>query len=201
MADDQLIMGTSAQPPVAARTMAEFVDLAGLGDDAKGALQPSHGPKEYMQALVARSLHADAVRFLAHALPKREGIWWAWVCARRACGDPPAPAAKTALDATERWITQPTDENRRAAMRAAEAAGVATPAGCTALAAFLSGGSLGPENTPPVPPGELLSAKAITGAVVSSAVSGDPTKAPERFQAFIAQGLDVVNRLHLWGAA
>jgi hypothetical protein len=193
-------MTTSAQPPVAARTMAEFVDLAELGDDAKAALQPSHGPKQYMQALVEQALHADAVRFLAHALPKREGIWWAWVCARRASGDAPPPAAKEALDATERWISQPTDANRRAAMRAAEAAGVATPAGCTALAVFLSGGSLGPENTPPVQPGELLTAKAITGAVISSAITGDPSKSPERFQSFIGQGLDVVNRLNLWGA-
>jgi hypothetical protein len=193
-------MATSAQPPVAARTMAEFIELAELGDDAKAMLQPSHGPRQYMQALVEGALHADAVRFLAHALPKREGIWWAWVCARRASGDPPSPLAKDALDATERWITQPTDANRRAAMRAAEAAGVASPAGCTALAVFLSGGSLGPEHTPPVPPGELLAAKAICGAVVSSAVSGEPAKAPERFQSFIGQGLDVVNRLNLWGA-
>jgi hypothetical protein len=36
--------------------------------------------------------------------------------------------------------------------------------------------------------------------VVSAAVTGDASKAPERFQAFIAQGLDVVNRLQLWGA-
>ncbi|MGH7646766.1 MAG: DUF6931 family protein [Gemmatimonadaceae bacterium] len=127
-------------------------------------------------------------------------MWWAWVCARRASGDAAPPAAKEALDATERWISQPTDANRRAAMRAAEAAGVATPAGCTALAVFLSGGSLGPENTPPVPPGELLTAKAITGAVISSAITGDPAKAPERFQSFIGQGLEVVNRLNLWGA-
>ena len=178
--------------------MSEFVDLAGLGDDAKQALQPTHGPREYMNALVRQALHVDAVRFLAHALPKREGIWWAWVCARRAAGDTPSPSAQAALDATERWIGQPTDENRRAAMQAAEAAGVATPAGCTALAAFLSGGSLGPAHTPPVPPGEFLTAKAITGAVVASAVSREPEKAPERFQAFIAQGLDVVNRLQLW---
>lgn len=192
-------MATSAQPPVAARTMTEFVDLAGLGDDAKQALAPSHGPREYLQALLDRALHVDAVRFLAHALPKREGIWWAWVCARRAAGDAPSASAQAALDATERWITQPSDENRRATITAAEGAGLGTPAGCTALAAFLSGGSLGPTNAPPVPPGEFLTAQAITGAVVSAAVIREPERAPERFQAFIAQGLDVVNRLGLWG--
>ncbi len=192
-------MAATTRPPVAARTMAEFIDLAALGDDAKAALAPTHGPRQYVQALLDRSLHVDAVRFLAHALHKREGIWWAWVCARRAYGDVPEPPAKAALDATEKWITQPTDENRRAAMRAAEAAGFGSPAGCTALAAFLSGGSLGPAETPPVPPSELLTAKAITGAVTSAAVSGDASKAVERFQGFIAQGLDVVNRLQLWG--
>lgn len=192
-------MTTSAQPPVAARTMADFIDLAGLGDDAKGALAPTHGPRQYVQALLDQKLYPDAVRFLAHALPKRECIWWAWVCARRASSEMPGPKDAAALDATEKWITQPTDENRRAAMRAAEAAGFATPAGCTALAVFVSGGSLGPASTPPVPPGELLTAKVITGAVVAAAVTGDAAKAPERFQSFIAQGLDVVNRLQLWG--
>ena len=194
-------MTTGTQPPVAARTMAEFVELAGLGDDAKALLEPAHGPREYMQALVAAACYPDAVRFLAHALPKREGIWWAWVCARRSVGDAPPAPVKAALDATERWITQPTDENRRAAMKAAEAAELSSPAGSAALAVFLSGGSLGPPDTPPVPPGEFLTARAITGAIVAAAVSSEPVKAPERFQSFIAQGLDVVNRLHLWGAA
>lgn len=194
-------MTTNAQPPVAARTMADFVELAGLGDDAKAALRPAHGPREYLQALVDEPLYPDAVRFLAHALPKREGIWWAWVCARRAAGDAPPPAIKAALDATEHWITQPSDESRRAAMRAAQVAELSTPAGCAALAVFLSGGSMGPPDTPPVPPGEFLTARAITGAIIAAAVSTEPANAPEKFRTFIAQGLDVVNRLKLWGAA
>jgi len=194
-------MTTSAQPPVAARTMSDFIELAGLGDEAKVALAPTHGPAQYVQTLLDAKLYPDAVRFLAHALPKREGIWWAWVCARRAATEAPTPRDAAALEATERWITQPTDDNRRAAMRAAEAVGLATPAGCTALAAFVSGGSLGPAHTPPVQPGEFLTAKAITGAVVAAAVCGDASKAPERFQSFIAQGLDVVNRLKLWGGS
>ena len=93
-------MATTTQPPVAARTMAEFIDLAGLGDDAKAVLVPAHGPRQYVQALLDQALHADAVRFLAHALPKREGIWWAWVCARRVSGEPPAPAAASSCSAS-----------------------------------------------------------------------------------------------------
>ena len=34
-------------------------------------------------------------------------MWWAWVCARKASGAKPEPPVKTALEATERWIIQP----------------------------------------------------------------------------------------------
>jgi hypothetical protein len=194
-------MSTQPSPPPGARTLAEFCALAELGDEARALLTPAHRPREFVELLAARGLFPDAVRFLAHALPKREGIWWAWVCAKRADGDTPPPVRKAALDATERWITQPTDENRRAAMRAAEAATFGTAAGCTALAVFFSGGSLGPPDQAVVPPGEFLSAKALTGAVKLAAVSTEPEKAPEKFRGFIAQGLDVVSKLKLWGEA
>ncbi|SPE38312.1 Putative secreted protein (fragment) [Candidatus Sulfopaludibacter sp. SbA3] len=96
------------------------------------------------------------------------------------------------------WISQPTDEHRRAAHAAAEAAQFSTPAGCAGLAAFFSGGSLAPPDSPAVPPGEFLTAKAVSGAVIFAAVSNEPAKAPEKFKQFLAQGLDVTVRLKLW---
>lgn len=178
--------------------MPEFCELAGLGDEAKALLRPDHGPRAFVDLLTEQNQHPDAVRFIAHALPKREAIWWAWVCARRAAGESPKPEIAAALAATEKWVTQPTEDNRRAAMSAGEAATFGTPAGCTALAVFLSGGSLGPADTPPVPPGELMTAKAVAGAIIAAAVITQPERAPEQFRAFIAQGLDVVDKLKLW---
>lgn len=164
-------------------------------------LQPTDGPREFLRTLVEGEHFADAVRFVAHALPTREGIWWAWVCARRAAGAEPPPAIRAALDATERWITQPTDEHRRLAMRTAEAAQFSTPAGCAALAVYFSGGSIAPADTPPVPAPEFVSAKAIAGAVIAAAVTPDPAQAADKFRAFVAQGLEVVDKLQLWGGA
>jgi hypothetical protein len=66
------------------------------------------------------------------------------------------------------------------------------------LAAFFSGGSLGPPEAPPVPPGEYLTAKAVSGAVIFAAVAVEPEKAGEKFTAFLQQGIDVVNRIKLW---
>jgi hypothetical protein len=66
------------------------------------------------------------------------------------------------------------------------------------LAAFLSTGSLAPPDAPVVPPGEFLAAKAVSGAVIFAAVSKEPEKAPEKFKAYIAQGVDVTKRLKLF---
>jgi hypothetical protein len=172
--------------------------VAELGEEAAALLRPDLHPAEYISLLVEKKLFPDAVRFLAHALPKREAVWWAWVSARRAAGDNPPPKIKASLDATEKWIAQPSDENRRAAHTAAEAAKFSTPAGCAGLAAFFSGDSLAPPDLPPVPPGEFLTAKAVSGAVIFAAVSPEPAKAPEKFKQFIAQGVDITVRIKLW---
>ena len=147
---------------------------------------------------MGQALYPDAVRFIAHALPKREAVWWGWVCARRSAGENPPPKIKAALDATEKWIAQPSDDNRRSAMAAAQKAELGTAAGCAGLAAFFSGGSLAPPDAPLVPPGEFLAAKAVSGAVIFAAVAKEPERAPERFRSFVAQGVEVTNRVKLW---
>ncbi|HEY1338052.1 MAG TPA: hypothetical protein VGF59_11110 [Bryobacteraceae bacterium] len=177
---------------------AGLASIAELGDEAGALVQPDLHPYDYVQLLLDKALYPDAVRFLAHALPKREGVWWAWMCARRAAGDNPPPKIKTALESTERWISQPSEENRRAAMAAAEKADFGTPAGCAGLAAFFSGGSLAPPEAPPVPPGEYLTARAVSGAVIFAAVGPEPAKAPEKFKSFVAQALDVTRRIQRW---
>ena len=189
--------GTSA--PINSRTVA-IATVAELGEEAMALLRPDLHPLEFVALLMEKALFPDAVRFVAHALPKREAVWWGWVCARRAAGENPPPKIKAALDATERWIAQPNEDNRRLAMAAAEKAELRTAAGCAGLAAFFSGGSLAPPDAPPVPPGEFLAAKAVAGAVIFAAVAKEPEKAPEKFRSFVAQGVEVTTRLKLWAS-
>jgi hypothetical protein len=89
----------------------------------------------------------------------------------------PAPQA-AAVQAAERWVADPSEANRRAAQAASEAAGLGTPAGCAAMAAFWSGGSLAPPEAPVVPPGEILTAHGSAGPVMLAAVLTEPQKAP-----------------------
>ncbi len=172
--------------------------VAELGEEAMALLRPDLHPLDFVALLMEKALFPDAVRFIAHALPKREAVWWGWVCARRAAGDNPPPKIKASLDATEKWIAQPSEDNRRSAMAAAQKAEVGTAAGCAGLAAFFSGGSLAPPDAPVVPPGEFLAAKAVSGAVIFAAVATEPERAPEKFKSFVAQGVEVSNRVKLW---
>src|SRR6185369_17729133 len=100
----------------------------------------------------------------------------------KTAGDQPKPLIRAALEATERWIVQPTEEHRRQSLQFGEAADFGTPAGCAALAAFMSGGSLAPPEAPPVPPSEFMTAKAVSNAVIFAAVTKEPERAPEKFR-------------------
>jgi hypothetical protein len=183
---------------IPATKAAEICEHVALGDRSRDKLRPDSVPADFLNALIGEGLYLDAARFLAHALPKQEAVWWACQCARSAAGQAlPEPAA-AALAAAELWVEDPTDEHRRAALIAAETAGIGTPAGCTALAAFLSGGSLAPENCPEVPPASHLTGRSVAGAITIAAVSQNPEKMTDKLQAFVASGLDVASGKSHW---
>ena len=178
---------------------AQIAEAAELSEDARALVTEHQPPREYLEALRALGHLEDAVRFLAYSLPKREAVWWAWVCARRSNGAEAAPPKiQAVLTATEKWISQPTDENRRAVMPLAEAAGIGTAAGCAAMGAFFSGGSIAPPEAPAVPPAPQLTAKFVSTSIVVSSVATEPDKADEKLATFLTQGLDVATRIKLW---
>ena len=195
-------MTAPATPEAAAapapQTPQEWAKVAGLGEPAKAAATTAESPRALVATLTEQGMHADAVRLLAHLLPKREAVWWAWSCAKAAAGQTPTPEIVASLAATEQWITQPTDEHRRAAMDAANDADLATPAGLAGLAAFFSDGSVAPPEAPVTPPGPFLAAKAVSGAVILATVAGGGSASWHR--AFLDLGVRVGQNAGLWPA-
>jgi hypothetical protein len=178
-----------------------IAELSELGEEAMALLDPAQHPLDYLGVLGDKRLYPDAVKFLAHALPRREAVWWAWMCARKAAGEGPKPKIQAALTASEKWIADPSEENRWAAKLAAEQATYSSAAGCAALAAGYSGESLTPPGEPVVPPGPYLAAKMVATAVICAAVAAAAPEVPERFRTFISQAVDVSNRIRLWQPA
>lgn len=185
---------------VAAKTAAEVCGRFDIGEEAKALLRPELSPGQYLEILKEKDRFPAAIQFLAYALPKLEAVWWACGCVRESAGSSSTPASTAALQAAEKWVTNPTDENRRAAMPAAQAAGLATAAGAAALAAYVSGGSLAPANIPPVPPAETLTAQTVTGAVLVAAVERETEKAFDKFRRFLALGIEVASGTNRWDA-
>jgi Family of unknown function (DUF6931) len=161
------------------------------GDAARRLLTPDLTAGKYLELLIQNKQYIDAVRVLAYALPIRDAITWANSCARQASEPNPAEKLSAALDAVDKWLAEPSDDNRRAAMKAAEQAEFSTPAGSSALAVFLSGGSLAPPGAPVVPPAEHQASHAVVGAVMLSALAKEPEKAEARYQAFLQHGQKV----------
>ncbi len=94
------------------------------------------------------------------------------------------------LAAAEKWVRDPSDENRRAAYSLAEELEMETPASWTGVAAFYSDGSMGPPDVPPVPPGEDLTGKAVNGGITIAAYD-DPANLMKRKQAYTELGLKI----------
>lgn len=180
------------RPPVKlkAADMQTVLARAELSPEAQRIAAAAADVPAALEALSAAGLLTDAARLVAHALPKREAVWWACMCAR-ATEPAPAAADAEALAAAETWVRRPEEANRRQAMAKAEAAGFRTPEAWAAIGAFWSGGSMAPEGQPVVPPADHLTGLAVAGAVALAAVRKHPERAEAALRAFLASALDI----------
>lgn len=184
-----------AKPPTL-RLASEIAKPLSISDDGKALLTPALTARQYFDALYAAGHLDDAIRFLAVALPKRESVWWGLLCVREVLKRVPEEQAK-ALAATERWVKDPNEANRRAAGSAAEAAEYGNAPGSLAAGAFWSTGSIAPPNVPPVPPKEELTGLAVGGALLVASVA-DPENMEAARSRFLALGADVTSGKNKW---
>jgi hypothetical protein len=171
--------------------LATVLDRAALPPEAQAPLQGCADIGDAVARLEAGGFATEAVRVLAHALPKREGVWWACMCAVNTApadlGEPDRLARETA----ELWVRQQKDEQRRAAFAHAETAGFQTPEAWAGVAAFWSGDSMAPVGLPVVPPGPGLTGTAVSGAVALASVRGDVKRQAARLKRFLESGRNI----------
>ncbi len=170
-----------SQPASAAEICAHF----DLEEKAEPLLREGIGPREFVEALLADKQYAAGIDFMAHALPAREAIWWGCLCLQHACGSDLSAKDRAAAKAALQWVLQPNEVNRAATKAPAEAAGPPSPAGALAMAAHRTGGSLGPPDAPPVPPGPFMPAMAVATAVKFAAIRVEPAKINETRRLFV----------------
>jgi hypothetical protein len=172
--------------------------LEQLGDSA--AEMPEAGtstPAAYFEKLRGEELLAEAVRFIAHALPRLETVAWA----ARTVRDLPPPDGKAsradelALRAALFWVGDPTENRRYAAYNAALTASDPSPETMAALAAAFSGGSIAPQEQAPLPVPREAVHQCASGAVLGAAsrsgdMEGALTRALDLGAAIAIRGLE-----------
>lgn len=180
---------------------AEEVANVKLSQPATVLLNPQVAPLDFVDRLIHADLYMDAVRFLARALPVREAVWWGCLGIRegksvKELASDHAAALKSAV----RWVLAPTEDNRRVASTAAKRVHTTCACGCIAMAASLTGGSLGPAQAPPIAPPDHLSSRCVAGAIQIAVAEGDPSAAKTRFHRLLELGKRIANGQDTWEA-
>ena len=183
---------------IEAKTAAEVTARYELEEPAEAALTDKQTPAEFLTALTDRQLFVDACRFLAQALPKREAVYWAWLCSVDAPKGKKPALADTALQTTEMWVLKPSQDLCRAAKEASDAVGLKVPAGLAALAVFFSRESMSPPDLAPVPPPPHLTGVTASNAVILSVLLADPKLAADNYRKVLDLGLEVAEGKKRW---
>lgn len=169
----------------------DVVADAGLTEGSVASIRRIDDASAALHWLIRAGALVDAVKLLAHCLPKRESIWWACTCCRSLTdgadlGEDEAPVALA-----EQWVYKPKDTTARAAYVEAERRGFQTPGGWAGVAAFWSSSSLAPPGQVKVAPAHYLTGVAVAGAVLLAATVEPVTEIDARYMQFLKFGLDI----------
>ncbi|MCW8307687.1 hypothetical protein AruPA_11605 [Acidiphilium sp. PA] len=168
-----------------------IVTHATLGPEARSAIADCITVPHLIATLIGHGFLVEAARCFAHALPRREAVWWACMCAQSNAPADLAEADRRAREAAETWVRTQTEASRYAAMALAEQVGFQTPEAWAAVGAFWSGPSIAPEAMPPNPPAPHLTGVAVAGAVILASVRGDPALRLMRLERYLGAARDI----------
>jgi hypothetical protein len=188
---------TAPAPHIGASDFCKYNEIQ-LGPPGRSLLAAGLTTDEYFDLLLANRCYADARRVLAHALPKRQALWWGCLCAWDVYRPQPPEAVNNVLQAVVRFVLEPTEDHRRATAARAQEIGPNTLAGCLAMAAFCSDGSLAPPGLPCVAPRPFLTGRLVGVAVYLASVLNDPARYKDHLRQYLAVGIEVSRGTNLW---
>jgi hypothetical protein len=160
-----------------------------LGDAAKRRLDPAINVRRFLDGLRADGLTSDAVDVLTHLLPKQYAIAWGCECWEAAHqGRDVDQVDRSAFSAAQRWLKEPTEEHRKAALELADRLGYKTSGAWLAAAAGWTGGSMVPGGKVEVPPAAGLPGVAVAAAL-KLAAAVDPATFDRKLGEFVDRAL------------
>ena len=159
-----------------------LLESASLSSTTRERLETFAGnARQLIDELVSAGALRDTLTVIARVLPQQFALAWACECIRNLLvRDAPAyEVDRAGLALAERWLQDPSEDNRRTALDFAEYGNFNGVGAWIAAAAGWTGGSIAPLGYTPVPPGKHLAADAVATALVYLA-SQRPEELAER---------------------
>jgi hypothetical protein len=186
-------MGQSPLMKMQAARLDEVLARLDLSAETAGLVSGCKDTAAAFLVLEQKGLLLEATKWAAHALPRREAVWWACMCIRHTAPKEQTQAERELVVAAELWVRKPSDENRRAAFALGQKVGFTSAEALIAMAVFLSGESLSPLDQPAVPPPADAAGRAVAGVVALAAVRGRPERHAARLARFLDSASDIAN--------
>ncbi len=169
----------------------DILPNAGLDQEVAAGLSHELPVAAVVEQLAHDGHLIDAIKLLAHALPKRESVWWACTCGRALDREARTPLDRDAMAAAEAWVFEPTEAHARAAYAEANKRSFLTAGAWAAVGAFWSSGSLAPEGQPAVQPANYLTGVAVSGAILLAASAEPVAQAEARYETYLRYGREI----------
>jgi hypothetical protein len=185
-------MSANGTNKLAGAKLEDVLAHCSLPDEAQALIAGAPDAAAVIGILTKNGFLVEATRVFAHALPKREAVWWACMCALHTAPEPLPEADAKARELAEQWVRSQADDVRRAAMDEATKAGFQSAEAWAGVAAFWSGDSMVPADAmQKVPPAPQLTGVAVAGAVALSAVRPTAHARNKRFNIFLGSAWDI----------
>ncbi|GAB4361965.1 MAG: hypothetical protein OHK0021_06000 [Bryobacter sp.] len=185
-------------PDRKAKNTQELARVAMLKPPATDHLPEAQNARHFAELLAAHGHWQSALNYMSHAIPAREGVWWAWYCARKAHAAEEKPEVQFALGLAEKWIAQPTEENRQRVRQFAEREQVKGAPQHVLEAIVATGDMEDPITGSKAAPLPYMASKYIYAAAIASAYPPDPEKPEVAADDYFRQALTVADRIQAW---
>ena len=161
-----------------------------LEDSFATEIKKTKSDAETLSLLIHAKQHTAAIKFLALGLPKREAIWWGYLCSYDVESSSTELNTQNALSTISAWVHQPSEHLRWQAKSLANYLDQYTATSWACMSVFWSGGSISPKDKPAVEPVEFMCHHAVSNAITMAAKSQND--ATNSFQHHLKMGLHIV---------
>jgi len=169
----------------------DIIDADDLDPASAEFLSPEARPEQLIHDLAEAKQWPDAIKVMTRALPVREALWWACVCARQMETLPGDEAETAALVAAEKWVFKPNDDNRRAAFEVAQDNTSRSAGTLAAFGVALSGGGLPAFEDEYIEVDGAAFAQIVDAAVMVAATEKKGEELHQQFALFLKCGEDI----------